>query len=328
MKIKQIHLPHGLVLAPMAGVTDRTFRRLCRRMGAELIVSEMVSAKAICYEEKSKKKTSTSLSLASVEAEDLPMAVQIFGAEPSFMAEGARLLCRYQQPSALDINMGCPVRKIVSNGEGSALMRDPVLAGKIIEAVVKAVEIPVTVKLRAGWDSGHINAPELARVAEASGASAVCVHARTREQFYSPGIDLEVIKNTKDAVSIPVIGNGDIFSYADAKAMMDATGCDGIMIGRGAMGNPWLFSEIVAGMEGKCFEIPCVSDRLSLAEEQLFSMIEHKGERVGLAEAKKHMAWYLSGLHGAAAARTAIMNAKKPDEIVSIFTILKQENRD
>lgn len=332
----KICLPMGLMLAPMAGVTDRTFRLLCRQFGAEYTVSEMVSAKALCYEQKSKRKEALhggSGSLAAITASEMPMAVQLFGREPMFMAEAARLLesnaycgCTSElPPAAIDINMGCPVRKITGNGEGSALMKEPKLAGQIVEAVVRAVSLPVTVKIRAGWDAQSVNAPEFAKVLEQAGAAVICVHARTREQLYTPGIQLEVIQRVKQAVKVPVIGNGDIRSVEDAQQMMAQTGCDGVMIGRGAMGNPWLFSEIGAAWEGRHYTPPSVQERLAVAAEQLRHMIAHKGERVGLAEAKKHMAWYLVGLHGAAAARSAVMTAHTPEEILAVFSAVAEQ---
>ncbi|MBQ9783392.1 MAG: tRNA-dihydrouridine synthase family protein, partial [Clostridia bacterium] len=249
MEIGSVHLRNGLLLAPMAGVTDRTFRLLCRRFGADYTVSEMVSAKALCYEQKSKRKESLlagSAPLAAITKAEAPMAVQLFGSEPEFMAEAARMLeansyrgCVSEiPPVAIDINMGCPVRKITGNGEGSALMKNPRLAGQITEAVCRAVKLPVTVKIRAGWDQNSINAPELAKLLEQAGAAMICVHARTREQLYAPGIDPEIIRQVKEAVGIPVVGNGDVQSAEDAIRMMRDTGCDGVMIGRGAMGNP------------------------------------------------------------------------------------------
>ncbi|MBR2353738.1 MAG: tRNA dihydrouridine synthase DusB [Clostridia bacterium] len=334
MRIGSLEIPYGLTLAPMAGVTDRTFRVLCRRYGAEYTVSEMVSAKALCYEQRGRKNApSASAPLAAIGKDEAPMAVQIFGHEPEFMAEAAKMLvsCEYRgcvseiPPAAIDINMGCPVRKIAGNGEGSALMKDPLLAGKIVEAVVRAVSVPVTVKIRAGWDSESVNAPEMAKILESAGASAIFVHARTREQMYTPGIDLSVIERVKTSVSVPVIGNGDIYSAADACAMVEKTGCDGVMIGRGAMGNPWIFAECRAMAEGNAYETPSVSERMAVAREHLFGMISHKGERVGLAEAKKHMAWYLHGIRGAASARTEIMNSRTAEEIVCVLERLARE---
>ena len=340
MKIGDTIIEHGLMLAPMAGVTDRTFRRICREYGAEYTVSEMVSAKALCYEQRAKRKEysiSTTAELATVFTEDTPMAVQIFGSEPEFMAEAAKLLAEgsYRgcistaKPTAIDINMGCPVKKITSNGEGSALMKDPQRIGKIAEAVCKAVDIPVTAKIRAGWNKDNVNAVEVAKILEASGVSAICVHARTREQFYTPGIDLSVIERVKSAVSIPVIGNGDISSAEDALRMINDTGCDGVMIGRGATGNPWLFSKIRAALEGGDYTYPSCGERLALAQRQLDLMLDEHGPRKGMAEAKKHMAWYVSGMRGCAFAKTEIMTAESADEIKAVFaSLLQQQDAD
>lgn len=324
-----ITLPHGLALAPLAGVSDRAFRRVCRACGADFTVSEMVSAKALCYEQRKKdpKVRSVSGQLASVMADELPMAVQIFGSEPDFMAEAARMIEANEYigcvseipPSAIDINMGCPVRKVTGNGEGSALLKNPQLIGEIVTAVVKAVKLPVTVKIRAGWDKDSINAPEVARIVEASGASLLTVHARTREQMYEPGVDRSVITAVKKAVSIPVLGNGDIYTAADALSMMAETGCDGVMIARGAMGNPWVFSEICAALDGRDFTLPSASERFEVALTQVREMITEKGERVGVAEAKKHLAWYCHGMEGAAAARGRLMQAESYDELAVIL---------
>ena len=330
LKIGNLDLPSGLMLAPMAGVTDRTFRLICKEYGAEYIVSEMVSAKALCYEQKAKRKEfnqSCTAYLATVTNEENPMAIQLFGSEPSFMAEAARMIeaCEYKNcvskvpPAAIDINMGCPVRKVTGNGEGSALMKDPTLAGEIVSAIYKEVKIPVTVKIRAGWDQKNVNAPEFAKVLEQSGAAAICVHARTRDQLYTPGIDLDVIKKTKECVSIPVIGNGDIYSADDAVKMISETGCDGVMIGRGAMGNPWIFSELVSHFNGKSFKAPTFEEKISVALRHLSDIIEIKGERLGIAEGKKHMAWYVSGMTGAAAARTEIMNSDSANKIKEVL---------
>ncbi len=332
-------LNNGLMLAPMAGVTDSVFRLICKKLGAEYTVSEMVCAKALCYAQRSKKisaEASASAALARISLKEMPMAVQIFGSEPEFMAEAAAMIVNRSYkgcaaecaPTAIDINMGCPVRKITSNGEGSALMKDTQLAARIVRAVADAVSVPVTVKIRAGWDSSSINAPEFAKALEQAGASLICVHARTKEQLYTKGIDLSVIERTKRAVSIPVIGNGDIYTAADAVAMMDKTGCDGVMIGRGAEGNPWIFSEIAATMENRAFTPPTLEERLSLAAYQLDEMIALKGERTGLAEAKKHMAWYIGGVRGAAAARASIMTADTADRIKEIFATLQEGEKD
>ena len=328
LKIGNLEFRHGLVLAPMAGVTDRTFRNICKKYGAEYTVSEMVSAKSLCYEQKAKKKDfSATAELATVFEGDGPMAIQIFGSEPEFMAEAALMLTNgsykncisTEKPIAIDINMGCPVRKITANGEGSALMRDPALAGRIVRSVVDAINIPVTVKIRAGWDDSSKNAVELSKILEANGASAICVHARTKEQFYRPGIDIDIITQVKKAVKIPVIGNGDIYNAKDAVNMFKVTECDAIMIGRGAMGNPWIFSEILSVLENKEYIFPTFEERIGLALEQLSQMVEHKGERLGIAEGKKHLSWYISGMSGAAAARNRIMTASSFDEIKNIL---------
>lgn len=327
-------LTYGLMLAPLAGVSDHPFRRICRRFGAEYTVSEMVSAKSLCYERRSHRartgEESKTAPLAAVWADDTPMAVQLFGSEPSFMAEAAAMVeqasyagCRTQiQPAAIDINMGCPVAKITGNGEGSALLRDSVLAGEIVRAVCRAVSIPVTVKIRIGWDKDSICAVELAKRLEDSGAAAICVHGRTREQLYRPGVDLNAIAQVKAAVSIPVIGNGDIMSAADAIRMREVTDCDGWMIARGAMGNPWLFSEIIAALQGESYTPPTLEQRISVALEQMRDMIEEKGERVGFAESKKQLAWYIHGVTGAAAVRGRLMTARTPDEAEQIMLSL------
>ena len=324
-----VTLPHGLALAPLAGVSDRAFRRVCRACGADFTVSEMVSAKALCYEQRKKTAGEKSVSgqLASVMRDELPMAVQIFGSEPDFMAEAARMILANEYvgcmsevpPSAIDINMGCPVKKVTGNGEGSALLKNPKLIGEIVAAVVKAVTIPVTVKIRAGWDSNSINAPEVARIIEAAGASMITVHARTREQMYEPGVDRSVITAVKQAVSIPVLGNGDIYTAADALSMMDETGCDGVMIARGAMGNPWVFSEICAALDGRDYTPPPMAEKFEVALEQVREMITEKGERIGVAEAKKHLSWYCHGIEGAAAARGRLMQATSFEELAVIL---------
>ena len=331
-------LQHGVMLAPMAGVTDTSFRLLCRRFGAEYTVSEMVSAKALCYEQRSHRKESVvscTAQLARITKEEAPMAVQLFGSEPEFMAEAARLLASGEYrgcvsevvPTAIDINMGCPVRKITGNGEGSALMKTPEVAEAIVRAVRSAVSLPVTVKIRAGWDAGHINAVELAMRLEAAGADLICVHARTREQLYAPGIMPEVIAEVKAAVKIPVVGNGDIFSAEDALKMKKDTGCDGVMIGRGSMGHPWIFREIVDALEGKQTPAMSLDERLSVAAAHLDAMLADKGERTGVAEAKKHMAWYISGIPGAAAARGSVMTASSPDELRAVLEDFRKRYR-
>ncbi len=336
MRIGEIEVRHGLFLAPLAGVSDRTFRRMARRYGAEYTVSEMVSAKALCYEQRNRKSEEASRSktapLAAVLREEYPMSVQLFGAEPEFMAEAARLLesgeyrgaCGEIPPCAIDINMGCPMAKIVGNGEGSALMKDPRLAASIVRAVVGAVKMPVTVKIRAGWDKDSINAPEMAKMLEDAGASMICIHGRTKEQMYSPGVDLSVIRSVKEAVSVPVVGNGDVFSAADAMRMLKETGCDGVMIARGAQGNPWIFEEIRCALDGTLYVPPTANERLALAMEHAEGIVKEKGERVGVPESRKHVAWYIHGMRGAAAARNRVMTACTLDEVKSILTELRE----
>ena len=331
-------LCHGLFLAPLAGVSDRAFRNICRDCGAEYTVSEMVSAKALCYEQLSKKENVPvrTAPLASVYTGEMPLAIQLFGSEPQFMAEAARLIeersyrgCTSDTaPAAIDINMGCPVPKIVGNGEGSALMKNPKLAADIVGAVCRATKLPVTVKIRAGWDKDSINAPEMAKRLEDAGAALIAVHGRTRAQMYAPSADWNVIADVKKSVTIPVIGNGDILSAGDALRMYEQTGCDGVMIARGALGNPWLFTEIRARMEGREYIPPTLEERLRTALSQVEFMVKEKGERVAVAEARKHLSWYTKGMEGAAAARMAINNAATLSEMHAILGHLEEGGAD
>lgn len=314
--IGKTHLPHGLMLAPMAGVTDAAFRAVCRRFGAEYTVTEMISAKALWYHDK---KTAV---LARIAEDEMPCAVQIFGSEPEIMAYAARTLSAPDTPctripAAIDINMGCPMPKIVNNGDGSALMKDPVLAGNIIEAVRAATDLPVTIKIRAGWDASSKNCTEIAKIAAALGVSAIVVHGRTRSQLYAPPVDLDCIAAVRDTVdsSIPVIGNGDIYSYSDAHHMMEVTGCDGVMVARGAYGNPWIFSEIAHGMDGEDFVPPTARERLEVALSHLDRLLLYKGGYTGIQEGRKHLAWYTKGFPGSAALRAEIMHAETAEQM-------------
>ena len=336
MKFKNIELKHGIMLAPMAGATDYAFRSICKDFGAEYLVSEMVCAKALCYEQKIKKSLSASPSktapLAAIREGELPMAVQIFGSEPEFMAEAARMIAENSyrgtssalSPSAIDINMGCPVHKVVSNGEGSALLKNPELAEKIVRAVVDAVDIPVTVKIRTGWDARTINAVEMAKRLESAGASLICVHGRTREQQYAPYADWTQIARVKEALSIPVIGNGDIFEPSDALKMIKETGCDGVMIGRGALGNPWIFENVINLLEGRDERKIPVNETIDVALRHLHLLVEFKGERAGIAESRKHLGWYMKGIRGASELRNRINTAEDLDELTEILLSLKE----
>ena len=338
MTINGIEIPHGLFLAPLAGVSDRVFRGLARRYGAEYTTSEMVSAKALCYEQLQKRPVTEArvrtAPLAAVMRDEAPMSVQLFGAEPSFMAEAAKLLecgeyrgaCGEIPPAAIDVNMGCPMTKIVGNGEGAALMRNPILAAEIVRTMANAVRLPITVKIRAGWDKNSINAVEMAKRLEDAGARMICIHGRTREQMYAPSADWSIIKSVKESVLIPVVGNGDIFCADDALRMMRETGCDGVMIARGAQGNPWIFDEIRCAMDGVPYSPPTIEARLSVALEHAEALVALRGERVGLPDSRKHMAWYLHGIRGAAAARDEIMHAQSLDELRMIFEKLAQNS--
>ncbi len=312
MKIGNTNLDLGLMLAPMAGFTDRAMRLVCKEAGAEYSVTEMVSAKAVVYNDKK------TYSLARIMPDEGAVALQIFGSEPSVMAEAAaRLSCPNEgaAPVAIDINMGCPVHKIFSNGEGSALMKSPELIEKIVSAVSAATSLPTTVKLRAGVDSASINAVECALAAEAGGAAAVCVHGRTRVQMYSGSVDREIIKNVKSALQIPVIANGDILSAEDAVSMLSFTGADGIAIGRGAVGNPFIFSEIAAKLRGEDYTPPTTEERIQVALRQLSLAIGDKGERAAVPEARKQIAMFLRSFKGAARIRAQVNTALTYSEV-------------
>ncbi len=313
MKIGTIQLKHGLLLAPMAGITDRSFRRICRENGAEYTVTEMVSASAIHYRDK---KTDE---LARLYDGEGPAAIQLFGRDPSIMAEAAVHLTETLHPDVIDLNMGCPVRKIVTNGEGSALMRCPELVSQIVEAVVRAVSVPVTVKIRSGWDDGSVNAVEIARRSEAAGAAMVAVHGRTRAQLYQPPVDLTIIRAVKEALTVPVVGNGGIGSPEDAVKMLRETGCDGVMIARGSCGNPWIFAQTAALLEGREPEVPDKETRLRTARFHLELLVADKGERVGICEARRFISWYMKGMEGAAALRNEINFAVTKAEVLRLI---------
>lgn len=308
-----VALDSPLILAPMAGVTDLPFRLLCKEQGCSLVYTEMVSAKAILYKNKNTR------ALLEVKEEEHPVAVQLFGSDPAVMAEIAAQV--EEGPfEIIDVNMGCPVPKIVKNGEGSALMRDPKLAEKILTAMVKATKKPVTVKFRKGFENGDSAAVEFAKMAEASGVAAVAVHGRTREQYYSGKADWDIIRQVKDAVSVPVIGNGDIFEPEDAVRMMEETGCDGVMIARGAKGNPWIFGRTKGLMEtGITPPKPSGGEIRDMILRHGRMLSECKGEKAGIREMRSHMAWYTSGLPNSASLRNDMNQAETYEDMEKLL---------
>ena len=313
MRIGNIELPKTAALAPLAGVADRAMREISREFGACWTVGEMASSKGLSYGSKK------SGELLCIHEEERPAAVQLFGSEPETMAEAARLALEYE-PDAIDINFGCPVPKVAGNGGGSALMKDPALAGKIVKAVVQAVDIPVTVKFRAGWDSEHINAVEFAEICEENGAAALTVHGRTRTQMFAPPVDLDIIRQVKEAVAIPVIGNGDVDSPEAAKLMYEQTGCDLIMVGRAAMGNPWIFRRIAHYMEtGELLPEPSPEERMAVLRRHICLLCEYKGEYVGMREARKHSSWYIKGMRGAAEFRRECGALETPEDLSALI---------
>lgn len=315
MKIGSIELLNNIFLAPMAGVTDMPFRRICKKYGAGLVYSEMISAKGLYYNDK---KTAE---LMQISDDERPCAIQIFGSDPEIMAQVIPKVMEYK-PEIIDINMGCPTPKIVNNGDGSALLKNPALIGKIVRAVSDASPVPVTVKIRKGWDETSVNAVETAKIIEANGAAAVAVHGRTRKAFYSGEADWDIIKEVKNAVSIPVIGNGDIWEAEDAKRMIEYTGCDAVMVARGAEGNPFIFRQINELFKtGSVSYYPTAQERVEQAIEHTEALADFKGEERGVKEARKHIAWYIKGLPNASRVKGEIF---KISDVASARRVLTE----
>ena len=312
--IGKVALENRYILAPMAGATDLAYRQICKDMGAGLVCTEMVSAKAIFYQNKN------TLELLKIEEAERPVSLQLFGNDPDIISEMAKQIEEHPF-DILDLNMGCPVPKVVNNGEGSALMKNPLLIGRIIEKTARAIQKPLTIKIRKGFEEMQVNAVEIARIAQESGAAAIVVHGRTREQYYSGKADWNIIRQVKEAVKIPVIGNGDIFFPEDGLRMIEETGCDGVMIGRGAQGNPWIFKELLAYEEnGISIKRPSPEEICEMVLLHGKRLMEVKGEYIGMREIRKHAGWYTKGLENSASLRYQINKVETFDELKDLFS--------
>lgn len=310
MKIGNIEINSNAFLSPMAGVTDLPFRLICKEKGCGMLYTEMINAKALCYDDENTKK------MLKIKLEEHPVAVQIFGSDPEFMGKAASIMNEYNN-EILDINMGCPAPKVIKNGDGSALMKNPKLAEQVLSAVVKNSIKPVTLKIRKGWDDQSVNAVEIAKIAEACGISAIAIHGRTREQFYSGTADWDIIRQIKETINIPVIGNGDVFEVQDAKRLLETTNCDAILIGRGSQGNPWIFKRVDHYIRtGEILPEPTLEEKVNTAKKHMSLAIEEHGEYIAVREMRKHLGWYLKGLKGSAKVRDEINKIENYEGVI------------